>query len=316
MVAILALLFFFGGPNYYSTRSFKHFWDLGHIIFFAIFTYIILSLWQQLSKLTFRRQCAWIFAITLLIGVTVEIGQSGIGRSPDLGDLIRNFIGASLALFFWAPSRKEVSKLVLRISQAVTVTAIVISFVPLAAAIIDEWTATKQFPVLSDFETPFEMDRWGGDAEFSIDQKIAYHGKSSLKALLNTSTYSGVSLEYFPADWQGYRALEFGIYNPSTESLKMTCRVHDRQHTRGPGPELYEDRFNRSYLLAKGWNPIAIDLADIAHAPKNRRMNLSQIQGIGIFAVQLPQPRVIYLDYIRLTKYRNTEKPVSSPQGT
>jgi hypothetical protein len=40
----------------------------------------------------------------------------------------------------------------------------------------------------------------------------------------------------------------------------------------------------------------------MTHAPENRRMDMGQIQGIGIFAVQLPQPRVIYLDYIRLTK--------------
>ena len=134
----MALLFFFGGPDYYSTRSFKHFWDLGHIIFFAIFTYLILSLWQKLPKLTFRCQCAWIFGMTLILGVIVEIGQSGIGRSPGLGDLARDFIGASLALFFWAPSRKEVSRLALRISQVSTVTAIVISLVPLAVAITDD----------------------------------------------------------------------------------------------------------------------------------------------------------------------------------
>jgi hypothetical protein len=214
---ILSLLFFFGGPDYYSTRSFKHFWDLGHIVFFAIFTYIILSLWQKLSNQTFWRQCAWIFGITLCLGV-------------------------------------------------------------------------------------IEIARWGGDAEFAADRNIAFHGKSSLKVQLNTSTYSGVGLKYFPRDWQGFRALEFSIYNLSSEPLKMTCRVHDRQHTRGPGPELYSDRFNRSFLLSKGWNPITIDLEEIAQAPKNRRMNMSQIQGISVFAVQLPQPRVIYLDYIRLSK--------------
>ena len=162
------------------------------------------------------------------------------------------------------------------------------------------WVAENQFPVLSDFETPFEIDRWAGDAEFVADRSMAFHGKSSLKVQLNTSTYSGVGLKYFLRDWQGYRVIEFSIYNPSSEPLKMICRVHDRQHTRGP--ELYEDRFNRSYLLTKGWNPIAIDLEEIARAPKNRRMNMSQIQGISIFAVQLPQPRIIHLDYIRLSR--------------
>jgi VanZ family protein len=183
IAAILFLLFFFGGPDYHSTRSFKHFWDLGHIIFYAIFIYLILSLWQKLSIQPFWRQCAWTFAITVLLGATVEIGQSGIGRSPDLGDLARNFIGASLTLFFWAPSRKIVPKLRLRLFQVLTVTAIVISLVPLAVALTDEWIAENQFPVLSDFETPFELDRWGGDAEISTDRNMTFHGKSSLKVI-------------------------------------------------------------------------------------------------------------------------------------
>jgi hypothetical protein len=96
--------------------------------------------------------------------------------------------------------------------------------------------------------------------------------------------------------------LEFSVYNPSSEPIEITCRVHDRQHTRGPEPELYTDRFNRSYLSSKGWDSVTIDLEKIVHAPKNRQMDIGQIQGIGIFTVQLPQPRVIYLDDIRLSK--------------
>jgi hypothetical protein len=42
--AVLFGLFFIGGPGYHSARSYQHFWDLGHIFFFAILTFIILSL--------------------------------------------------------------------------------------------------------------------------------------------------------------------------------------------------------------------------------------------------------------------------------
>jgi hypothetical protein len=30
--SICFVLFFVGGPGYYSPRSYKHFWDLGHIL--------------------------------------------------------------------------------------------------------------------------------------------------------------------------------------------------------------------------------------------------------------------------------------------
>jgi len=42
--AVLFGLFFISGPGYHSSRSYQHFWDLGHIFFFAILTFIILSL--------------------------------------------------------------------------------------------------------------------------------------------------------------------------------------------------------------------------------------------------------------------------------
>jgi hypothetical protein len=70
---------------------------------------------------------------------------------------------------------------------------------PLAVAITDEWIAKNQFPVLADFETPFEIYRWVGGTAFDIDNGISYHGGSSLKIQLNTSKYSGVALKYFPA---------------------------------------------------------------------------------------------------------------------
>jgi hypothetical protein len=187
-------------------------------------------------------------------------------------------------------------------SQLLTTALFVIGLLPLAAALTDEWIAKRQFPVFSDFENPLEVYRWVGDSEFDIDNSISSHGTSSLKIWLNTSKYSGVALKYFPTDWQGYRALKFNVYNPSSEPLKITCRVHDRQHTRGREPELYDDRFNRTYLLNKGWAPITIDLEELADAPKNRRMDISQIQGVGVFVVQLPRTRVIYIDYIRLSK--------------
>ena len=300
VAGILATMFFIGGPDYYSPRSYQHFWDLGHIIFFAILTYIVLSVWKKLAEKSFLRLSAWIFAMTLLLGVIVEMGQTGTSRSANPGDLMRNFLGSALVLFFWVPSRKEISTLRLRTLQFLAAAMFFAGLLPLSAALFDEWMAERQFPVLSDFEYPLEVYRWVGDTEFDIHHGIASYGRSSLKIQLNTSMYSGVALKYFPADWRGYRVLEFSVYNPSSEPLEITCRVHDRQHIRGP--EVYSDRFNRAYQLTQGWNSIKIHFEELSNAPEKRHMDISHIQGFGIFAVQLPQPRLIYLDYIRLSK--------------
>ena len=169
---------------------------------------------------------------------------------------------------------------------------------PLITAILDEITALTQFPVLADFETRFEIDRWTGDADFSIDHETYYHGKASLKVELNTSLYSGVALTYFPENWQHYNELQLSIFNPDSELIKLTCRIHDRQHTRGL--QLYEDRFNRKFSVSSGWNLIKIQLKEVENAPDKRKITLNQIQGLGIFAISLSKPRTVYVDYVRL----------------
>jgi hypothetical protein len=117
---------------------------------------------------------------------------------------------------------------------------------------------------------------------------------------LNTAEYSGVGLKYFPRDWQNYEALIFSVYNPASKPIKLTCRAHDRQHTEGT--QLYSDRFNKSYVLDNGWNIIKINIEEIANAPKTRQMNISQIYNLGIFAVQLAEPRIIIIDDVRLIR--------------
>ena len=239
-------------------------------------------------------------AIVLILGTAIEMFQYGFSRTPDPGDMVRNLIGSCLALFFWAPSRKTIPGKKLRILQTLTALIFMVSLLPLSIALTDEWTAQKQFPVLSDFETSFEKYRWNGEAVRSIDHRIAYHGKSSLKIQLDTTEYSGVGLKYFPRDWQNYKALIFSVYNPASKPSKLTCRVRDRRHTQGP--QLYSDRFNKSYVLDNGWNTIKINIEEIANAPKTRQMNIGQIYNLGIFAVQLPEPRIIFIDDVRLIR--------------
>jgi len=300
IAAICFVLFFVGGPGYYSPRSYKYFWDLGHILFFFILSYLILANWPKNSKTTFLRQSIFVVVITICFGGLIELAQTGSFRTSDLMDVVRDIIGCLVALAFYAPNRKTISKTGLKIFQAIPVILVAMAFLPLIFVIIDEITTLKQFPVLADFETRFEIDRWSGDADFLIDHETYYHGKASLKVELNNSLYSGVGLKYFPENWQHYNELQLSIFNPDSEPIQLTCRIHDRQHTRGLQP--YADRFNKIFSISSGWNLIRIPLSQIASAPLKRKMALNQIQGLGIFAISLPKPRTVFLDYVQLVK--------------
>jgi VanZ family protein len=298
IAAICFVLFFVGGPAYYSPRSYKYFWDLGHILFFSISTYLVLVNWPKASKTTFLYQSIFVVVITICLGSLIELAQTESFRTSDLMDVVRDIIGCLVALSFYAPDRKTISKTGLKIFQTISLILVAMALLPMTAAIIDEITAQNQFPVLADFESRFEIDRWTGDADFSIDHKTYYHGKASLKVELNTSLYSGVGLKYLPGNWQNYEELQLSIFNPDKEPIQLTCRIHDRRHTRGI--QLYEDRFNKKFFISSGWNPIRIPLSQVANAPLKRKMALNQIQGLEIFAIRLPNPRTVYIDDVRL----------------
>ncbi len=303
ILAICLVLLFVGGPGYHSPRSYQSAWDLGHILLFSILTYLLIRLWKKVSGASFVKQCASVLAIGLIFGAATEFSQNWLqARSPSFGDMVRNLAGCLVTLAFLAPSLKTVPKIRLRAFQLGVLVVLVFLLVPLSKALIDETIAGTQFPVLADFETPFERDRWTGGADFEITRDAATSGESSMRIQLTTDQYSGVNLRFFPRDWREFGSLKFDICLTSSESLSIVCRIHDIYHYIEGGSGDYYDRFNRNFTIEPGWNHIQIPLDDVAHAPKERTMDLSRIDGLGIFVVRLPKREVVYLDHVRLEK--------------
>jgi VanZ family protein len=298
LLAIGSILLFWGGPDYYSSRSFKHFWDIGHIIYFALLAGL-LSRWRVVARMSLPSQWTIILAITLLLGGAIEFMQYGTARTSDIGDVLRDLTGSLIALAFASPG-VGLRTVRLRYSLRVCVSLLLlIQLWPVTRSLIDEAIACHQFPILSNLETPFEIDRWSGSAVLSVEtQPLIAQGKL-LKLALTTDKYSGAALDYFEGDWALFKRLEISLFNPGANSLRITCRIHDVQHA--DGNEEYEDRFNRSFLLLPGWNHIEIDLNEVKESPVNRRMDMHRIRGVGLFATSLPTPRIIYLDNVRLS---------------
>ncbi len=292
-----SILLFLGGPDYNSPRSFAEFWNIGHIVYFALVSYA-LTRWKQITHHPLIIQWLLVLSITLIAGVLIEILQYGTQRTPDIGDVMRDLTGSFLFLSF-SPACSRVHSYKIKVSlQAAAVILLLAQLQPLAISLLDETVARQQFPLLASFETPFELDRWQGDANMAIKHIPSISDGNILKISLSTTLYSGVNLKYFPGDWRNYKTLKLSVYNPQTRSLSITCRIHDMRHTQGI--QRYSDRFNHRFLLSQGWNNIEIDLSDVASAPKHRQMDLEKIRGLGVFATSLPQPQTIFLDDIKL----------------
>lgn len=297
---ICFLLLFVGGPDNFSPRSYKHSWNLGHIFFFAIWSYLLLSSWEWISKKSFLMQCILILLFALVFGTLIELIQLNIGRTFSIVDVFYDLIGSLIALTFFYPSRKNIPKTFLRLLQFTAVLLVLLAITPLAKASIDEYFSMKKFPILSDFETPFEIGRWSDKDKLKINHDIVRSGKSSLKVQLSTTKYSGTLLQYFPNDWRHFSSLQLSVFNTSSEPLKIHCKVYDKLHT--TNGYNFNDRFNGGFILTHGWNDIKISTDLISNAPVRRKMDLDNIHGFQIFVAGLSQPIVIYIDDIRLVK--------------
>ncbi len=296
-LAVGSVLLFMGGPDYYSSRSFRNFWDIGHIVYFALLAGL-LSRWTLVSRMSLAWQWTFILVITLLLGIAIELMQHGTARIPDTGDVLRDLTGSLLVLVFGSLGAK-VQPVSRRLSlQSGVLMLMLVQLWPVTKSLIDETIARHQFPLLSGFETPFEIDRWAGSAGLSVETMASISQGKLLKLSLGTDQYSGAALSYFNGNWASARSLKISLYNPDASPLHITCRIHDLRHA--DGNEEYDDRFNSSFLLMQGWSHIEIDLDEVEESPASRSMDMSRIRGLGVFVVSLPAPRILYLDEIRL----------------
>jgi len=293
-----SVLLFVGGPDYYSTRSMKHFWDIGHIVYFALLA-LLLCRWSVISRLTLVQQWLLILSITLVLGITIELLQYGTSRSPNMGDVLRDINGSLLALVF-GPARSKIQSARRRLYTQISVCLLTLYLLsPFIISLLDETIARHQFPLLSGFETPFEINRWHGGNRLSVVSLPSVAKGKLLRLALTTEKYSGVAFKYFDNDWTTARHLKISFYNPDTTALHVVLRIHDAQHN--DGHEEHADRYNNVLLLTPGWNQIEIDLAEVKNKPAQRQMDMQHIRGLGIFVLSLPAARLLYIDNVQLT---------------
>lgn len=297
LALVLAALLFVGGPGYRSPRSVAAAWDSGHVVAFSLWGYLLVSR-RSVGETSLPVQWGTVLAFCLVAGGATEGIQRVTGGDASAGDIFRDVVGGVITLSWFAPSAKKLRDGARWAARSLAAILMIITSVPLVAALGDETIARYQFPSLSGFETPLETNRWVGDARFSVSPTVARHGNASLRVELGTGLYSGVSLAYFPGDWRGYRFLNMDVLNPSPEEIVVTVRVHDRLHE--GGEQRYEDRFNKTFRLKPGWSDIRIGLGELARAPAGREMDLARIRAVGLFATKLQYGRTIYLDSVRL----------------
>lgn len=278
-----------------APRSFYAAWDQGHIVAFALWTALLLQRYPGLAQRRLRAQLAAVLSFAWICGGIAECLQMlGGNGPPSLVDMGRNLLGALSGWAFFAPYPKQRPLSWHRPIRVTVILLILVSILPLARALFDEFQARRAFPVLASFDQPFELDRWSGGARYEITRPAFAPQDPMLKIDFQTTLYSGVALNHFPRDWRGFQSFAFSIYNPEDTALELVCRINDRRHSREG--HRYGDRFNRGFSLSPGWSHIRIPMEEISAALEKRRMEIDDVLQVGIFTISLPAQRTLYLD--------------------
>lgn len=296
LALLLTPLLFFGGPDATSPRLFASTWSLGHLLLFGL---LAVLLCERLPR-TWPWWRLWlvILGVAGVAGGLAEMVQGGFGRTPSLIDWSWDLLGAAIGLAtlrVLPPQRWARALLTLAVA-----TALAAILIPRVLILADDIWAWRRFPVLSDLESPLELSRWRGRDYLRVVTAPVHDGRHSLEVQLPPGKYSGTHLAHFPRDWRGYRTLEMYVFNPATEPLELTVKIFDQQHD--PRGHQYSDRYNGVHPVEPGWNRIAVPLETLRTAPRDREMDLARIRGVQLFIVELKEPRVLYLDGLRLLK--------------
>ena len=295
LVAAGIVLFFLDmehGPD----SALPQLYGFGHLVFF-MFIALGLSRLPVLAHRRFLVQFLIIMSVVLVVGGIIELIQPYFGRSAKWRDLGINVLGGFVGVMFFAPARHRLRRGLLWCGQLLALVLAIALFCSPVSTLWDMRQASRQFPVLGDFETRLETRRWSSG---EIASEIAHHGARSLRVSMGTEKYAGTTLKRSFGDWRGYATFAFSLYNPDPHPLHITVSIRDEDHWRRGG--VYEDRFNRTFTMEQGWNEVHIPVADIENAPSARKLQLNQLTEVVIFTVDPPAPRVMYLDYVRLIR--------------
>lgn len=274
--------------------------SFGHLLLFgmiALVTFWALNngKWQIRQKNLYIR----VWAITTFIGALTECIQAFIPyRHFRVGDILTDSLGAAVFLTFPHSFQKSASQKNIVLIRIIAFILIIMRAYPIFAATLDTWEMEMNFPLLSSFETYFEMSRWTNSESESVRTKLHPTDREySLKVFFHPGEYPGMSMNYLQHDWRGYKRLAFDVFLEGSSPLKITVRVNDKKHNNE-----YTDRFNKDFQLLPGPNHISTDIMDIMRSPKGRTMDLAETTNICFFAYKLKEPRTAYFDNFRLEK--------------
>jgi hypothetical protein len=257
---------------------------------FAVVTLIVIAALRRgpTREASVGVEYALAIAISVMLGAVVELLQARIGRDAELGDLLRDALGALAGTGLFAtvdrkvrnamrPARWRIGGLV------VGVASVTLLLAPLAVTALAYLERNRNFPVLADFSQPFsgyfvsalaEVDAQRASLPPSMVGPAA--PATGLRVRPSGDRWWGVMLKEPCPDWRGFDRLAISIANPGKVPLTLKVRFYDRNQQAGEPP-----RFTRTIAIAAdSLQTATIPLAQLLQADGARRLDLADMRSL------------------------------------
>jgi hypothetical protein len=227
------------------------------------------------------------FLASLAMGGVTELIQSAIGRAASWYDLGTDALGAGSAIALAAARDSRAWSRPGRSRFAVAVVGILFGLAaiyPVAHVSLAYMRRAQAFPAILEPRTALDLYFVSGtSAQTRSPLPVPWANEvdpTSLQVTFDSSRWPSFSIVETAPDWRGHESLVVDLTNPGPRALQLTLRVHDRWHNQD-----HYDRFNRRFTLAGHTRAVwRVPIEDIATTPRARRLDLSQVEGIVLFA--------------------------------
>jgi VanZ family protein len=281
--------------------------NAGHALLFGIIALLALTVCTTLG-LTGTRALVGALAATLVLGAVSELLQIlSPNRDASLGDWLRDGAGAVAFLSLataWRRDRRRPPRAYPFVIAAVLCLGLVAA--PLASLWLDYRARDASFPLLCCHTGGWEerfvrsnhlelISAEPGSVPVSAPD-LGARSSGFMRASFAPARWPGLSVHEVYPDWSGYDVLALDIYAETPPPVDLVLRVDDLDHD----GVTFDDRFNRNLKIKAGMNRIRVPIAEILGAPAGRRMDVTRMKRVFLFAETPQVPFTVYWDGLRL----------------
>ena len=234
----------------------------------------------------------------MLLGVLSEAAQIPVARDASLHDLMSDWFGAAsfIGIALAVSARHTFTRTQVAAILVLAASMLIWALWPLARTSLAYAERFRQLPQL------VQADSTLSDVfirrQFASVSRVRTPDGAAIQVELLDGAWPGITFHDLWPDWRAYTSLVLQITVEGSSAFDLNVRIHDRPHQ--AGKQIYTDRFNAQYRLLPGSHEIRISLDDVRMSPRDREMELAQVEGIILFGRQQDAGRVFRVQDLRL----------------